>query len=104
MKFDLLLANIMNFLLFGFILQMVLSAVFSITAIKMNANRLPVKTSIEAVTFIISLFLCYILEPLRIFKNSGLVIQPAVDFIISAFFLVSVVELFKGISSRLKGE
>jgi hypothetical protein len=100
MSGNVFLSNCINLFILGFILETALSAVFSITAIRMVDDKLVVKTTKEAVTYITAFLVLYFLSGYRIFMNTGMNVPQLIDYIISSLITVKFALLVRDIFAK----
>jgi hypothetical protein len=102
MKAEILLQNIVNLFIISIVLYAAITAIFSISAIK----RLPAARSIDATRDVIvilsSLFLCYRVEVLSLFKGTGFNLPQILDTVLSALVLAAMVNSIRNFMGRLK--
>ncbi|MBN2435024.1 MAG: hypothetical protein JXK07_07125 [Spirochaetes bacterium] len=94
------LTNCINLFIIGFILETALSAVFSITAVRMVDDKLVVKTTKEAVTYITAFLVLYFMSTFRIFSGTGVKIPIIADYIISSLITVKFALLIRDLFAK----
>jgi hypothetical protein len=102
MRPEILLQNIVNLFIISIVLYAAITAIFSMSAIK----RMPTVRSLDAtrdvIVILASLFLCYRVDVLRLFKGTGLNLPLILDTILSALVLASMVNFIRNFMGRLK--
>lgn len=104
MNGDVLLQNIVNIFIISIILEAAIMAIFSVTALKgLDTNR-AVESTRDILIIIISFFLAYKVDQLRVFPRTGLNIPKIIDIVISTLVMARMTLLIRSLMSRLKGE
>ncbi len=102
MKPEILLQNIVNLFIISIVLYAAVTAIFSMSAIK----RMPAMRSLDAtrdvIIILMSLFLCYRVDVLRLFKGTGLNIPLILDVILSSLVLAAMVNFIRNFMTRLR--
>lgn len=102
MKGEILLQNVVNLFIIAIILEAAVMAVFSMDALKdMGATR-AIEATRDAVVIVVSLFICYKVGVLRIFKGTGVDLPRIADIIISALVLARMTNFVRQVTSRFK--
>lgn len=102
MKADLLLSAILNMLLFSIVVEGAVSAIFSITAMRVIETKRVVQTSREAVTFIVCAVAVFYIEPLRLFKAAGITFPMIGDIIISSMVLMRLTGFIRDLFNKVR--
>jgi hypothetical protein len=98
-----LVGNTINLLIMGIIIESVVSAVFSITAVKMVNRSLVVKTSREAITYGLCFLLLFFVKNLRLFANTGIAVPELIDYIITSLVTARFTMVVKQLFDRITG-
>ena len=102
MKGEILLQNVVNLFIIAIILEAAIMAIFSIDALKdLGASR-AVDASRDAIIILVSLFICYKVGALRIFKGTEIRLPLVLDTVISALVLARLTNFVRTITSRFK--
>lgn len=102
MKTDLLLQGLINMLLLSIVIEGAVSAVFSLTAMRMIEAKRTVQTSREVLTFLVSLLFVYTVEPLRLMKSAGINFPMIGDLIISSMVLSRIAGFIRDLMNRIR--
>lgn len=102
MKGEILLQNIVNLFIISIVLNAAVMAVFSMSALKGMSSTRPFEATRDMLVVLLSLFLCYKVDALRIFKGTGINLPYIADIIISALVLVSMINFIRQFMGRLK--
>jgi hypothetical protein len=102
MKTDLLLNSLFTMLLFSIVVEGAVSAIFSITAMRMIETKRTVQTSREAVTFLLAAFLAFYVEPLRLFQSAGVSFPMIGDIIVSAMVLMRMTGFIRDLLGKVR--
>ena len=103
MKADLLLGSLLNMLLFSLIVEGAVSAIFSITAMKVIETKRAVQTSREAITFLVGAYAVFAIPQLQLMKTAGITFPLIGDIIISAMVLMRMTGFIRDILTRIRG-
>lgn len=88
MNGSLFLTNFINLFIVAIILETSISAFFSIAAIRMVDNKLVVKTTREAITYIITFLMLYFMKEFRIFTDEAFKVPELVNYIVTSLITV----------------
>ena len=102
MNTNLLLNSLFTMLLFSFIVEGAVSAVFSITAMRVIETKRAVSTSREAITFILGAALVYYVEPLRLFKAAGINFPLPGDIVVSSMVLMRLSGFIRDLMMKVR--
>lgn len=104
MKGEILLQNVVNLVIIAVILEAAIMAIFTIDTLKELQPTRAIEATRDLLVIIVSLFICYKVEALRIFKGTGIKLPMAADTIISALVLARITNFVRQITSRFKQE
>ncbi|MBN2040140.1 MAG: hypothetical protein JW864_08875 [Spirochaetes bacterium] len=104
MKGEILLLNIVNLFIISIVLNAAVTAVFSMSVFKKMSTSRPVEASRDVVVILLTLFICYKIDVLRIFKGTGINMPMLLDTILSALVLTSMINFIRQLMSRMKQE
>ena len=102
MKGEILLLNVVNLFIISIVLNAAVMAIFSMSALKKMPSSRPVEASRDIIVILLSLFLCYKVDVLRIFRGTGINIPMLLDTILSALVLTSMINFIRQFMSRMK--
>jgi hypothetical protein len=104
MKGEILLQNVVNLFIIAVILEAAIMAIFTIEALKDMQPTRAIEATRDILVILVSLFICYKVDALRIFKDTGLKLPFVADTIISALVLARITNFIRQITSRFKQE
>ncbi|MCU0822673.1 MAG: hypothetical protein MUC95_09425 [Spirochaetes bacterium] len=104
MKGEILLQNVVNLVIIAVILEAAIMAIFTIDALKEIQPTRAVEASRDLLVILLSLFVCYQVEALRIFKGTGIKLPMVADTIISALVLARITNFIRQLTARFKQE
>src|SRR5512136_1014295 len=102
MKGEVLLMNIVNLFIISIVLNMAVMAIFSISSLKKLSSSRSFEASRDLIVILLSLFICYKVDILRIFKGTGINIPFLLDVVVSALVLATMMNFIRQFLSRLK--
>ncbi len=102
MKIDLLVQNLFNLFVLAIIVEIAISAVFSISALKDMKENSAVSTLRDIVVLILAFFICFKVRKLSIFFATGIKIPYMLDTAISALILTGLANVIKNFFQRIK--
>ena len=102
MNTNLLLNSLFTMLLFSFIVEGAVAAIFSITAMRVIETKRAVSTTREALTFILGAVLVYYVEPLRLFTAAGLNFPMPGDIIVSSMVLMRLTGFIRDLMAKVR--
>ncbi|MBN2402916.1 MAG: hypothetical protein JXN64_11010 [Spirochaetes bacterium] len=102
MKGEILLQNIVNLFIISIVLNAAVMAIFSISTLKKLSSLRSVEATRDLIVILLSLFICYKVDILRIFKGTGINIPFILDTILSALVLTTMINFIRQFMSRLK--
>jgi hypothetical protein len=102
MKGDILLQNVVNLFIISIVLNAAVMAIFSISSLKKLSASRSVEATRDLIIIIMSLFVCYEVDMLRIFKGTGINIPFILDTVLSALVLSSMINFVRQLMARLK--
>ncbi|MCU0847997.1 MAG: hypothetical protein MUD12_08945 [Spirochaetes bacterium] len=102
MKGEVFIQNIFNLFIIAIILEASIMAVFSMAALKDLTENRALQGARDAIILILSLVLCYKVEILNIFVNTGVRLPHILDTIISALVLMRLTTLIRDFFHKIK--
>ena len=102
MKGEVLLMNIVNLFIISIVLNAAIMAIFQISTLKKMSAIRSVEATRDLLVILLSLFICYKVNILRVFRGTGINIPYILDVIISALVLTTMINFVKQFLSRLK--
>ncbi len=102
MKGEILLMNVVNLFIISVVLNAAIMALFSMSAFKKLPSTRPVEATRDVVAILLSLFICYKVNVLRIFRGTGIDIPVLLDVILSGLVLTSMINFIRQFMSRMK--
>jgi hypothetical protein len=76
---------------------------FSITAIRSVERTMVVKTTKEALTFIVAFILLFFMEDMRIFYGTGITIPPLADYAVTSLVSVRFMLFLRNMFEKMNG-
>lgn len=104
MNGDALLQNVVNIFIISIILEAAVMAIFSVSALKGLESSKPIESTRDILIILVSFFLCYKVDQLRVFPRTGLNIPKIIDIVISTLVLARMTLLIRSLMARLKGD
>ena len=104
MKGEILLQNIVNLFIIAIILEAAIMAIFSMEALKDVGVSRAIDTTRDVIIVLVSLFICYKVGALRIFKGTEIKLPFVLDTVISALVLARMTNFVRTITARFKQE
>jgi hypothetical protein len=101
MRAEIFLQNIINILLVAIVLQVAVMSVFSLKIIKDIAGR-PLDSAKDIIILLISLYLCWKVPFLTVFRGTGLAVPHIFDMVMCALMLSRFVAFVDSFFQRLK--
>jgi hypothetical protein len=103
MNADVLIQHVINLFLVAIVIEMALSAVFTLSALaNYNTNTKPFRSARDIITLLIALFFCYNFKTFKIFRGTGVKLPQLIDTIISALVLSRLAFFVRDLSARIK--
>lgn len=104
MNGEALLQNLVNIFIISIILEASIMAIFSVSALKNLESNRAVESTRDILIIIVSFFLCYKVDQLRVFLRTGLAVPKIIDIAISTLVLARMTLFIRALMARLKGE
>lgn len=104
MNVEVIVQNILNLLVIAIIMEAAIMALFSMSSMQDIGSKRPVEATRDGIIIIASFILCYKVDILRVFVNSGLRLPVLIDIIISALVLTRLTNFVRAFMSRFKKE
>lgn len=102
MKGEILLQNVVNLFIISIVLNAAVMAIFSMSTLKGMSSSRPFEATRDMLVVLLSLFLCYKVEALRVFKGTGVNLPYIADIIISALVLASMINFVRQFMGRFR--
>jgi hypothetical protein len=104
MKGEILLLNIVNLFIISIVLYAAVMGIFSMSALKRMSAIRAIETTRDVIVILLSLFLCYKVDVLRIFRGTGIKIPYLLDTILSALVLTTFFNFIRRFMSTMRQE
>ncbi|MCX7678083.1 MAG: hypothetical protein N2316_02575 [Spirochaetes bacterium] len=104
MNGDALLQNIVNIFIISIILEASIMAIFSVSALKSLESNRAIESTRDILIIIVSFFLCYKVDQLRVFLRTGLAVPKIIDIAISTLVMARMTLFIRALMARLKSE
>jgi len=104
MSVEVIVQNILNLLVMAIIMEAAIMALFSMSSMHDMGSKRPVEATRDGLIIVVSFILCYKVNILRVFANSGLHLPVLIDIIISALMLTRLTNFVRVFMSRFKKE
>jgi hypothetical protein len=102
MKGEVLLQNVVNLFIISIVLNAAVMAIFSISVLKKVSLSRPVEATRDLIIILLSLFVCYQVDVLRIFKGTGINVPFILDTVVSGLVLATMMNFIRQLMARLK--
>jgi hypothetical protein len=102
MKGEMLLQNVLNLFIISIVLNAAVMAIFSMSSLKKLSSSRSVEATRDLIILLLSLFVCYEVDILRIFKGTGINVPFILDTVISALVLSTMINFVRQLMARLK--
>ena len=102
MKGEVLLMNIVYLFIISVVLNAAIMGVFQFSTLKRMSSMRSVEATRDLIVLLLSLYICYNVNKLRVFTGTGINIPFILDVIISALVLSTMINFVKQFLAKLK--
>ena len=102
MNGDALIKNVFNLFVIAIILEASVMALFSMAILKDASRKKPVEIARDTLILALSLFLCYKVRLLTLFKGTGIDLPVYLDMVISALVLTRMSNFIREFIARIR--
>ncbi len=104
MKVEILIENIINLFVVAIVIEAAVMSIFSISSMRDIGSKRPVEATRDGLIVLVAFFLCYSVDILSVFRNTGVKLPRLFDIIISALVLTRLTNFVWTFMSRFKRE